>query len=976
MTPRLSRAALAALAALAFIGLRSDAQPAPYRHYRTLDTPHFHVHVAAGLEREGRVAGAAAERAYALLSRELVAPRGPIDLVVSDDADYSNGFATPLPTNRIVVLAAPPVENRGLRLNEDWLQVVVTHELTHIFHLDRTRGIWSTLQRVFGRAPYLFPDQYGPSWLTEGLAVYYESRLTEGGRLKDSEHRLLARAGALERQLPRIGQLSLGNSRFPGGEVAYAYGSLFVDYLASTRGDSSIGRFVEAQSAQLIPIDLDRAAKAGFGISFSRAFNGWRDSVQRSVGALQPPLPGWRELTGRGYAVQSPRWLNDSTVVYSGTDGREVDAAYAVTLNGARNRLGRRDGSGANVRLADGSLLYAQLEFTGRSEIRSDLYRSRDGQVTRLTHGARLIQPDARRDGTIAAAQLAAARSSLVLLTGEGRLQRVLRAAGPDETWSEPRWSPDGSRLAAVHRAHGGEFSIVAIDLATDATRVLSASRAVIGSPSWAPNGGSILYTSEESGVPTLERVTAIGVPVVTTLATDQTGTGVLDPELGPQGREVAAVSLRADGYHLGVAPTASLAPGEGAGVSRPPSNAASPEQPLAGGDYHEYSPWSSLLPHYWFPLIENAPDDGFRYGLSTSGQDVMGRHLYTAYAAVPPSGRFAIAGLAYRYAGLSQPLVDVDVYQDWTLNAGILGGQGELLGNLFKRTRDFSVAATSVRPRLRSYASLTGGVGLERRMYATDPVSLLSQLDTSFTRGYTFPRLFVGGVWSNVQAAPLSISAEDGVALAFTARERYQAGVASATASTSIVGTASGYRSLDLPGFAHHVVAVRLAAGIADRKANTSLEVGGLSSTTVQILPGYTVGEGRRTFGVRGFPTASVYGTAALSGSVEYRAPLVTSSRGLGILPFFFDHSSFAAFADGGVATCASDPLYPSVCAPAARIGRSIASVGAEVGLAAAVLDWDTPQLIRIGIAVPVAGRELVGAPRAGLYLALGFSY
>jgi hypothetical protein len=976
VTSRIARAAVAALA-LCCIGIRSDAQPAPYRHYRTLDTPHFHVHVAAGLEREGRVAGAAAERAYALLSRELVAPRGPIDLVVSDDADYSNGFATPLPTNRIVVLATPPVENRGLRLNEDWLQVVVTHELTHIFHLDRSRGIWAELQRVFGRAPYLFPDQYGPSWLTEGLAVYYESRLTEGGRLKDSEHRLLARAGALEHQLPRIGQLSLGNSRFPGGEVAYAYGSLFLDYLARTRGDSAIGRFVEAQSRQLIPIDLDRAAKAGFGVSFTRAFGAWRDSAQKSVGALQPPLPGWHELTGRSYAVPYPRWLNDSTVVYSGSDGREVNAAYAVTTGGRRERLGRRDGSGANVRLADGSLLYAQLEFAGPSEIRSDLYRSRGGQVTRLTHGARLIQPDARGDGTIAATQLAAARSSLVLLSGAGQMQRVLRAAGPDETWSEPRWSPDGTRIAAVHRAHGGEFSVVAIDVATDSAHLLSASRSVIESPSWTPDGQAILYTSEESGVPTLERVSAVGAPVVTTLATDQTGTGILDPELAPHGGSVAAVSLRADGYHVGVAPTASLARGDsGSTTTRPSAGAAPAAQPLATGDFHDYSPWRALLPRYWFPLLEDAPGDGLRLGASTSGQDVMGRHLYTAYAAVPTNGRFVVAGLAYRYAGMRQPMIDVNLVQDWTLNAGILGAEGELLGNLMKRTRDVSLAATTVRPRMRSYSSLTGGLGLERRMYATDPVSLISQLDTSFTRSYTFPRLFIGGVWSNVQSAPLSISAEDGVALAFTARERYQAGAAQATLSSSIVGTAAGYRSLDLPGFAHHVVAVRVAAGVADRKSNTALEVGGLSSTTVQILPGYTVGEGRRTFGVRGFPTASVYGTAALSGSVEYRAPLVTSSRGLGVLPFFFDHSSFAAFADGGVATCAGNPLYPSVCAPSERIGRSIASVGAEVGLSAAVLDWDTPQLIRIGIAIPVAGRELVDTPRVGPYIALGFSY
>jgi len=205
------------------------AHPAPYHQYKTLETPHFHVHVETGLERKGRVAGAAAERAYALLSRELTPPRGTIDLTVSDDADYANGNATPVPSNRINIFATPPVEAQGLRFNDDWIEIVVTHELTHIFHLDRARGIWGGLQSIFGRAPFFFPNAYGPGWLTEGLAVYYESRLTKGGRLNEATNRLVARAAARENRLPRLDQLSLGAPGFPGGEGAYGYGALFLE---------------------------------------------------------------------------------------------------------------------------------------------------------------------------------------------------------------------------------------------------------------------------------------------------------------------------------------------------------------------------------------------------------------------------------------------------------------------------------------------------------------------------------------------------------------------------------------------------------------------------------------------------------------------------------------------------------------------------------------------------------------------------
>src|SRR5207245_2194334 len=93
----------------------------------------------------------------------------------------ANGLTTVAPTNRITIFAAPPAGDHGLLFFDSWLRLVTTHELAHVFHLDRSRGLWDGLQRVFGRAPGLFPNEYQPSWVTEGLATYYESKFTNGG---------------------------------------------------------------------------------------------------------------------------------------------------------------------------------------------------------------------------------------------------------------------------------------------------------------------------------------------------------------------------------------------------------------------------------------------------------------------------------------------------------------------------------------------------------------------------------------------------------------------------------------------------------------------------------------------------------------------------------------------------------------------------------------------------------------------------
>src|SRR6185437_10780123 len=95
-------------------------------------------------------------------------------------------------------------------------------------------------QSVFGRNPVLFPNYYTPSWLTEGLAVYYESRFTSGGRLHGSFESAVVRSAAIDHIAPPLSELSLATSRFPYGQSVYVYGSFLWDDIAREHGASAI----------------------------------------------------------------------------------------------------------------------------------------------------------------------------------------------------------------------------------------------------------------------------------------------------------------------------------------------------------------------------------------------------------------------------------------------------------------------------------------------------------------------------------------------------------------------------------------------------------------------------------------------------------------------------------------------------------------------------------------------------------------
>jgi hypothetical protein len=969
------------LAACLVSGVSCLAQD-PHLDWRTIKTEHFYVHFNPNTEPLARRIAADAERAYGQLSREIHPPRGMIDLVLSDDVDFSNGYATPYPTNRIVVYAAPPVSESALRYTIDWAQLVVTHELTHIFHLDRTRGIWSLGQHIFGRASPLFPNSYSPSWLIEGLAVYEESNLTGSGRINGSEHRMIARSTAIDHRFPVIGDLSLAQPRFPFGETAYGYGSLFVDYLAKSRGQQDIGRFVDKSAAQIIPYLINIPAKESFGITFSRGWHLFGDSVTRSVQASpNPPFPGWRQLTNDGTYVFAPRWLSDSSIAYSGTSGRESFAAIRKDLNGRERHVGRRNSASPQVTLADGSLLFSQIDYTNPYQQRTDLYVQRGGQQRQITFGRRVDNPDARRDGQIVAVQITPGATHLVRVSPDGKTITPITTGGYDEQWTEPRWSHSGTLIAASRWLRGNVSQIVIIDTVGRVKHIISSGNSIEATPSWLPDDSGVMYSSDRTGSAEIyvERLADS-----TTYRLSATPVGMFEPTSSPNGQHTTTVLFRADGYHLGAGSCCEFTEEQRVSDYRDTVPKAGIPRVVSDTSHATaYSPWRTFFPRYWLPTWDQGIAGGYRIGFETSGYDVIGRHRISATVEFPTNNT-GITGFGnYEYSGFGNPIIDVDFTQGWDLLGSVFerNATRDVLGNLYRRTRTADVLATWLRPRYRTSMSFIVGVGMEQRTFTTTANVPISSLDT--TGAFSppvFPNVIAAAAFANTQRPIFSISPEDGIRVGVTGRDRFKSGPAGNQGSSySVVTTASAYKSLDLPGFSHHVLAIRGSGGWADERAAGYFGVGGVSGGTFQIVPGYTLGEGRLTFPVRGFESSTLLGTRAFSGSLEYRAPLFMIGRAPGILPFFFDRSSLTLFGDYGTAWCPTVQVGREVCNTNSQFLTSrlaIASAGAELNLNLGVLSWDSPYQFRLGIVAPTYNRALFQQAAVQVYLVSGLSF
>ena len=445
----------------------------------------------------------------------------------------------------------------------------------------------------------------------------------------------------------------------------------------------------------------------------------------------------------------------------------------------------------------DGDSL-SQPDFLDPYHIRNDLYVQRGGVEMRLTRGARLSAPDPRTDGEIVAVQDVPATTRLVRVSRDGRSIVPLTQTNLDVQWSDPRWSPDGSRIAAVMQSRG-RSQIAVLDADGKLIDAFGGSHSVNSGPSWSSDGRRIYFSSERSGSPQIYVADVSSFSPSLARVTDA-ATGVFSPEVSPDRTKLASLLFSADGYHIGVAPLIEplkLFPADSS-VTSPRvgcSNCLNLVQglpPLGAADSsvaRPYSPWRSLLPRYWQPVIESTTDDGTSFGAFTSGTDIVGRHDYSIQALRNNRFHENSAWLWYRYAGLGLPLLDFYATQNFSHDVVVSDdGTGFFtpVGNVSERSRIASLQATFIRPRFRDYTVASFGAEVENIRYSTDPDTLLPQLSPFYRAAHTYPALIASAGWSNARRPALSISSEDGISASISGRQRWHRGSSGPTRSVS----------------------------------------------------------------------------------------------------------------------------------------------------------------------------------------------
>jgi Tol biopolymer transport system component len=470
----------------------------------------------------------AAERAYRLVTRYLNwQPRGRVSVLLTDQGDAANGGASSVPYNFIYAYGAPPDGLDELSDFDDFVKLLITHEFTHVAHLDTMlswcpRLINSVLGKIYA------PNLSQPTWIIEGLAVLMETRQTTAGRLRSSFYDMHLRVPFLEGKLLGLDAVSVG----PARSSIRAAASLPVRIQhASLRRGSLRPREDPGDLAPLRRL-LHRGRHQPHRVVRPRA--PLHESVRRRhLGRLERSiahrytlqkeeaerrgLTTARRLTSDAPAPRGtlprPVFFRDGTLVYQ-RENNDQEPAY-VRLNlatGAREELLAAHGGGPAAPTPDGrGFVFQRVNFlplgwriSGYAHTTwTDIFHYDIGSKTLrpLTRGYRAHEPDVSPDGMQVACVVSGERArQLAVVPIGGGAPQVLAPDAPGLAYT-PAFSPDGKLIAYSRWKPGGFRDIHLYDLDAKTDRALTVDRAMDVDPRFTPDGRYLLWSSDRTGI-------------------------------------------------------------------------------------------------------------------------------------------------------------------------------------------------------------------------------------------------------------------------------------------------------------------------------------------------------------------------------------------------------------------------------------------------------------------------------------------
>jgi Tol biopolymer transport system component len=219
-----------------------------------------------------------------------------------------------------------------------------------------------------------------------------------------------------------------------------------------------------------------------------------------------------RQLTRFNLAIKSLEWLDERYLAIS-TEWRHEEGIYAVDIQDPSRLLdvpvatGKYDNLRRAVHVDGVPRLTAALATVNNDLVRYDVSTHQERPVAVSTQSE--VHPHINVRGQVVFVSNRSGADNLWVCEADCEKPRQITRYTQHHASMEPRWSPDGFRIAFVRRAGDG-LTLTVIDAERGNPQAIATGKD-IGAPAWSLDGRELFFRSSVTGRPEIWRVAATG---------------------------------------------------------------------------------------------------------------------------------------------------------------------------------------------------------------------------------------------------------------------------------------------------------------------------------------------------------------------------------------------------------------------------------------------------------------------------------
>lgn len=555
---------LGILTSFAFVSSVFAAFFDPNYDVRTIKTEHFYIHYPREIAPIALDLKDLVETVHEKISTKLKwKPWGRTHVLIVDKTDSANGLATVIPANYLLLYVSPPDADSSLDHYKNYLELLFTHEYTHIVHIDQHYRVADPFHWVLGKI--VAPNGLTPSWMREGIAAWNETTETGRGRGNGTYAEMMIRTSILEDKFPKIDQIAGLGNKFPGADSAYMYGVKFFMWLQDKYGAEKIQKYSEKYASGLLLFSLNGKAKNVFGKSFYQLWQDWQVELKDKYFPLRD------QLTQKGLTVLDNVEVGEDQYRAPVAHPKGGYAYVDVSLDESSRVVIKNPGSEPQSikRAAQGQMSFSKdggsfLAYSAQAGVQKyhifnevyvyDLAKQKIRRLAEKGHekeSLRASDPDF--------APIEGGKRWLVMVRGNLATDNLyvydiathkgyyLTDAPKYTQFASPRFSPDGQHIVVSRRDHNGNRDLVLYSKTGQEIRKLTNDEFTENNPGWF-NNNSIYFDSDRSGINNIFKIDINGENLT---QLSNVLTGVYRPQLTSDGKSFLVEAFNSTGFSI-----------------------------------------------------------------------------------------------------------------------------------------------------------------------------------------------------------------------------------------------------------------------------------------------------------------------------------------------------------------------------------------------------------------------------------------